>query len=126
MSDLLDQVNQRVRVRRLFESGQGILVGVSGGVDSMVLLHILHQLTGGQQWRLTVAHFNHGLRGRSSDADELPTYGVLGVPDVNNKPGGRYGSAGTSDTAGNAWFFGGFGEDSTGTRGYQNDVWQLQ
>ena len=36
----------------------------------MVLLHVLHELAGKHKWRLTVAHFNHRLRGRSSDADE--------------------------------------------------------
>jgi len=36
----------------------------------MVLLHLLHELSARQQWQLTVAHFNHRLRGRSSDADE--------------------------------------------------------
>jgi tRNA(Ile)-lysidine synthase len=47
-----------------------VLVAVSGGVDSMVLLHLLHDLAGTHRWRLTVAHFNHRLRGRSSAADE--------------------------------------------------------
>lgn len=36
----------------------------------MVLLHVLHQLSEKHRWSLTVAHFNHRLRGRSSDADE--------------------------------------------------------
>lgn len=36
----------------------------------MALLHILHQLAPRYSWRLTVAHLNHCLRGRSSDADE--------------------------------------------------------
>ncbi len=56
--------------RKLIPRGQSLLVAVSGGVDSMVLLHLLHALAGRHGWRLTVAHFNHQLRGRSSDADE--------------------------------------------------------
>ena len=36
----------------------------------MALLHLLHRLAARHAWRLTVAHFNHQLRGRSSDADE--------------------------------------------------------
>ena len=36
----------------------------------MVLLHALQRLAEKWGWRLAVAHFNHGLRGRSSDADE--------------------------------------------------------
>lgn len=42
------------------------LVGVSGGLDSVVLLHILHQL---RYRRLIVVHLNHALRGRASGAD---------------------------------------------------------
>lgn len=36
----------------------------------MVLLHVLHALAPGSSWKLSVAHFNHRLRGRSSTADE--------------------------------------------------------
>ena len=70
MSPLLQRVAACIRERRLFRRGQAILVAVSGGVDSMVLLHLLQGLAAKQGWKLTVAHFNHQLRGRSSDADE--------------------------------------------------------
>ncbi len=43
-----------------------VVVGVSGGVDSVALAHMLWK----QGVTLTVAHFNHGLRGAESDADE--------------------------------------------------------
>lgn len=47
-----------------------LLVGVSGGVDSMVLATILHTLQKKRVFsRLAVAHVDHGLRGRESDAD---------------------------------------------------------
>jgi tRNA(Ile)-lysidine synthase len=46
------------------------LVAVSGGLDSKTLLHVLHALSARHRWELTVAHFNHQLRGRSSNADE--------------------------------------------------------
>jgi tRNA(Ile)-lysidine synthase len=70
VSELPHHVEQSILGRRLFRPGQRILVAVSGGADSMVLLHVLHELAGKYQWRLTAAHFNHRLRGRSSDADE--------------------------------------------------------
>jgi tRNA(Ile)-lysidine synthase len=43
-----------------------VLLGVSGGVDSMVLLHLLHQMNKS----IVVAHVNYGLRGENSDLDE--------------------------------------------------------
>ena len=70
MTDLLQRVEKSIQNRRLLKHGQAILIGVSGGLDSMVLLHSLHELSSRHQWKLTVAHFNHQLRGRSSDADE--------------------------------------------------------
>ncbi|MBV9306575.1 MAG: tRNA lysidine(34) synthetase TilS [Acidobacteriaceae bacterium] len=45
-------------------------VAVSGGADSVVLLHILHALSGALSLQLTVLHINHKLRGADSDADE--------------------------------------------------------
>lgn len=36
----------------------------------MVLLHTLHSLASKNRWKISVAHFNHQLRGRASDADE--------------------------------------------------------
>ncbi len=70
MSELVSRVAETIRIRQLFRPGQRILVAVSGGVDSIVLLHLLDQLARRYRWQLTVAHLNHQLRGRSSDADE--------------------------------------------------------
>lgn len=67
---MLEQVEKTIGARGLLRRGQPVLVAVSGGVDSMVLLQLLHKLSRKNSWRLTVAYLNHGLRGRSSDADE--------------------------------------------------------
>lgn len=51
----------------------------------MALLHLLHQLSKRNKWQLTIAHLNHRLRGRSSDADErlvARTAEVLHLPVV--------------------------------------------
>ena len=68
--DLPEQVETAIRERKLFRDGQKILVAVSGGLDSMALLALLHRLAPAHRWRLTVAHFNHQLRGQASQADE--------------------------------------------------------
>jgi tRNA(Ile)-lysidine synthase len=70
VTDLPQRVEKNLLSRRLLKRGQAVLVAVSGGLDSMALLHTLHELASRHRWQLTVAHFNHRLRGRSSDADE--------------------------------------------------------
>ena len=47
-----------------------LLVGLSGGADSVALLRGLHQLRGEFAFEMEAAHFNHGLRGAASAADE--------------------------------------------------------
>jgi tRNA(Ile)-lysidine synthase len=68
--EFLQRMQKAVEKRRLFSRGQKILVAVSGGADSMVLLHALHSLAQKHRWKISVAHFNHRLRGCASDADE--------------------------------------------------------
>ncbi len=70
MKQLLEHAAQSVTGRILWAKGDRILVAVSGGLDSMVLLKLLQTLALKFDWRLSVAHFNHQLRGRASDADE--------------------------------------------------------
>lgn len=70
MSEFLQRVAGDIQNRRLVSHGQKILVAVSGGVDSMVLLQVLKALASKNHWQLSIAHFNHQLRGRASDADE--------------------------------------------------------
>lgn len=68
--DLAELVETVLRRERLLLDGEAVLAAVSGGLDSMVLLDVLHGLAGKCGWDLTVAHFNHGLRGEESDGDE--------------------------------------------------------
>ncbi len=50
-------------------SGHLLLLGVSGGPDSICLLHSMHTVAKDVEVRLHVAHLNHGLRGADSRAD---------------------------------------------------------
>jgi len=70
VSEFLQRMENAAKQRRLFSRGQKILVAVSGGADSVVLLHVLNSLAKKNRWEISVAHFNHQLRGRASDADE--------------------------------------------------------
>lgn len=51
------------------DQGSRILVAVSGGPDSVALLHILSGVRAQNGWILGVAHVDHGLRGEESDND---------------------------------------------------------
>ena len=63
--------------------GKRLLVAVSGGPDSLALLHALWQLRDDHELRLCGAHLNHGLRGAESDADAeftADTFRRLNIP----------------------------------------------
>lgn len=55
----------------LWQEGAKIVVGVSGGPDSVCLLDILVRLAKKRKFELLVAHVNYGLRLADSDKDEL-------------------------------------------------------
>lgn len=59
---MLDKVREAIRRHGFFGSGERVLVAVSGGADSMALLHVLHRLQAEWDLRLTVAHLDHGIR----------------------------------------------------------------
>jgi len=53
----------------MFQPGQRVGVAVSGGPDSVCLLHVLRELAPRWDLRLTVLHLDHELRGEESRAD---------------------------------------------------------
>jgi len=58
-----------IRENRMVTAGEKIVVAVSGGPDSVCLLHILYGLRRELGITLHIAHLNHRLRGAESDAD---------------------------------------------------------
>ncbi len=66
---LLPKVKAFCKKNSLLVSHDKIVIGVSGGPDSLALLHLLLALSPKFDLTLTVAHLNHQLRGPDSDAD---------------------------------------------------------
>jgi tRNA(Ile)-lysidine synthase len=66
---LEQQVLDFIRQHRLVSGGEKLVVAVSGGADSVCLLHILVKLQKELKIKLHLAHLNHQLRGAESDAD---------------------------------------------------------
>ncbi len=67
----------------LLQAGSKVVAGVSGGADSVALLHTLWSLAPSMGLTLYAAHLNHGIRGASADADEEFVRGLCefyGVP----------------------------------------------
>jgi tRNA(Ile)-lysidine synthase len=67
---LLDGVAELMTRYNTAPAGGRIAVAVSGGADSVVLLHVLHRLAARFQIALEVIHINHHLRGAESSDDQ--------------------------------------------------------
>lgn len=68
---LIKQIRQIIESYELFPSGECVVVGVSGGPDSVCLLHVLQRLAGDDDLTLHVAHLNHQIRGAEAEADAV-------------------------------------------------------
>ena len=68
---MLNKVRQTINKFGLLKTGDKIVIAVSGGADSVSLLHVLTRLADEYGLVLSVAHVNHGLRGRESERDEM-------------------------------------------------------
>lgn len=55
---------------RMLEDGGRVLLALSGGADSMALLHAMLRLAPERRWQVAAAHVHHGLRGAEADRDE--------------------------------------------------------
>jgi N-acetylneuraminic acid mutarotase len=61
----------------------------------------------------------------SQTFNQLSTYGTQGTPAAGNTPSGRQYAATWTDSSGDLWLFGGYGEDSNSTLLPMNDFWKF-
>lgn len=68
---MICKVKNTIRRYNLPLSGRTVAVGVSGGADSMALLHVLLELKDEYKLNVIACHVNHGIRGETADRDEM-------------------------------------------------------
>ena len=59
---LKEKVLETIEKNNLIENGDSLVLGVSGGPDSISMLDILRKLQENIKFKINVAHINHGLR----------------------------------------------------------------
>ena len=67
--DVAEQVARTIERYALISPDSAVVVGFSGGPDSLCLLHVLCQLRERYNLDLQAAHLHHGIRGEDADAD---------------------------------------------------------
>ena len=68
---MLEKIKSFAIEHNMFPETGTVLVCVSGGADSMCLLEALSEILCGNGLNISVAHYNHRLRGEESDRDEM-------------------------------------------------------
>ena len=66
---ILNEVQQTIEKYNMFDNGDTVVVGVSGGADSVMLLHCLNTLRDKYNLHLIVAHVNHKIRPGDAESD---------------------------------------------------------
>jgi tRNA(Ile)-lysidine synthase len=69
MDILVKKIYEDMKSSGMLQGGEHLVMGVSGGADSMCLLYVLLALAPVMDLRLTVVHIHHGLRGEAADGD---------------------------------------------------------
>lgn len=69
-ADMRAAVADYVKKNDLLQPRDKVLVALSGGADSVALLHVLHSLKEELEIGVFAAHFNHAIRGEEADRDE--------------------------------------------------------
>jgi tRNA(Ile)-lysidine synthase len=69
-NDILHRIRISIDWHRILDKNRAILVGVSGGPDSIALADVLNRLGEELDFTVIIAHFNHGLRSDEAERDE--------------------------------------------------------
>lgn len=69
MDRLMLEIKNYILKHQLIEKGDCVLVGLSGGPDSVFLLYVLKALSGIIGYKLFSVHVHHGIRGAEADRD---------------------------------------------------------
>ena len=67
---MLEKVENYIRQWKMLEKGDKVVVGLSGGADSVCLFLILEELRKKIGFEILAVHVNHGIRGEEAKADE--------------------------------------------------------
>lgn len=69
MDALTLEIKRYIEKNQLIRPGDGVVVGLSGGPDSVFLLYALHTLQARMGFTLRAVHVHHGIRGAEADRD---------------------------------------------------------
>ena len=67
---MITRVRKYIRDNRMLKAEDMVVAGVSGGADSIAMLHILKSLQKEIGFSMEVVHVHHGIRGQEADRDE--------------------------------------------------------
>ena len=68
---VLEKAKKAITEYKMLENVSTVVVGLSGGADSVCLLHVLNLLKNDCNLNLIAAHVNHGIRGEEANADAV-------------------------------------------------------
>lgn len=80
---VIDLARQTIKTHSMIPAGDRVLVAVSGGLDSIVLLDVLVRLSAELPFSIVVGHIDHGLRETASAQDALFVQDVAKAHDVD-------------------------------------------
>ena len=66
---MLESVKNLTTEYDMLPQGARVLCAVSGGADSICLLHLLHAMSAEGDFTVAAAHYHHGMRGAAADSD---------------------------------------------------------